>query len=85
MEDLYNSNSITEDEILAREIADALDDEKNKKLFVKFCEEYTHESLIELMRQVKNIPDEKIRKSKGALFTFLVKQDAKRKNKQEYN
>lgn len=80
MEDLYNSNSITEDEILAREIAETLDDWKHERLLLRFCKEYTHESLRDIMNTIRNVPDEKITNSRGAYFTHLVKQNAKRKN-----
>ena len=83
MENINDSQSITEDEALAREIAIGLNDAKNVKLFHRFCMEYTHESLIELLKQVQNIPDKNIKKSRGALFTYLVKQDARKKIKQE--
>ncbi|HEX5001774.1 MAG TPA: hypothetical protein VFW78_04705 [Bacteroidia bacterium] len=59
---------------LAHEIADALNDQNSLQLFQSFTERYPEEFLREILAKVQEVPDEKIKKTRGALFTFLIKQ-----------
>ena len=66
------------DELLAFEIASAFKDMGHLSLYLKFCQRYEHNVLLTIFGEVKETDDTKIRKSKGALFTYLVNQHAKR-------
>ena len=61
---------------LANEIADALDDRGSLALFLHFAQKYKEEHLQKILEKVLSVPDQKIKKTRGALFTFLVSQHA---------
>lgn len=58
---------------LAHELAAALQDEANLAAFVALTRRYPHWLLMEALRRTLAIPDERIRKSRGALFTAIVR------------
>jgi hypothetical protein len=57
---------------LAQEIAEALQDETSFTLYLSFAQKYDHGFLKKLLERVQSVPDEKIKKTRGALFTHLV-------------
>jgi hypothetical protein len=57
---------------LAQKIAEAFDDETSFTLYLSFTQKYSHEFLNKLLERVLSIPLEKIKKTRGALFTHLV-------------
>ena len=59
---------------LANEIADTLNDRDSLAMHLQFARKYQEEFLRKILARVMSIPDSKIRKSRGALFTALVKQ-----------
>ena len=59
---------------LALEIAEALNDMDSLQLFLSFTERYPEEYLRKILDKVLAIPQDRIKKTRGALFTFLVKQ-----------
>ena len=59
---------------LAEDIAEALHDPEALSLYLSYTKEFPHEKLRELLAKVCSIPDEKIKRSRGALFTYLVSQ-----------
>ena len=59
---------------LANEIADTLGDRDALPLFLQYTKTFTEEFLRKKLQKVMSIPDSKIRKSRGALFTFLINQ-----------
>lgn len=59
---------------LANEIADTLNDRGSLQLFLHFAEKYKEEHLMKILDKVMSIPERKIKKTRGALFTFLVSQ-----------
>ena len=59
---------------LANEIADRLNDRGSLQLFLHFAEKYKEEHLQKILEKVMSIPESKIKKTRGALFTFLVNQ-----------
>lgn len=59
---------------LANEIAEALNDLGSLALFLHFARRYKEEHLRSLLEKVLSVPDAKIKKTRGALFTFLVTQ-----------
>jgi len=68
---------ITQQEKLALELAETLQDHNSLTLYQQFAEKYEEEFLRKVLERVLSIPKDKIRKSRGALFTFLVNQHEK--------
>lgn len=65
---------------LANEIAETLKDRDSIASFLIFTRKYKEEFLRETLAKVMAMEESKIRKSRGALFTFLVNQNAKNGN-----
>ena len=59
---------------LANEIAETLKDRDSISLFLIYARKYKEKFLRDILARVMSIDDTKIRKSRGALFTFLVNQ-----------
>jgi hypothetical protein len=59
---------------LANEIADQLNDHGSLHLFLNFSRKYREDYLRKILEKVMSIPDRQIKKTRGALFTFLVHQ-----------
>ena len=62
----------------AVQIAEELGDENNIPAFEKIVQKYPENLIIKALTQVKSLPDEKVR-SRGALFTYLLKKYAQEK------
>lgn len=62
---------------LAMDIATALGDHKNLALYISYSRRYPESLLRRVLGEVKEIPSEKIKKSRGALFNYLVQKYAK--------
>jgi len=69
----------TREELLAVDLAEALDDYQGLPLYISLAKKYPEAFLRNILGQVRGIPLEKIKKSRGALFNHLVQ-----KNKQNY-
>ncbi len=61
------------EELLASDIADALDDHGNITTYLPFAFQYPESFLRRILSEVKRTPQHKIRKSRKALFMYLVK------------
>ena len=61
---------------LALEIANALQDMDSLQSYMMLTQRYQEAFLRKVLTKVLSIPEEKIKKSRGALFTFLVNQHA---------
>jgi hypothetical protein len=59
---------------LAHEIADTLNDPEAFPLYLIYTQKYQEPFLRKILARVMSIPDRKIRRTRGALFTFLVNQ-----------
>lgn len=59
---------------LANEIAETLKDRNSLALFLTYTQKYKEQFLRETLAKVMTLDETKIRKSRGALFTFLVNQ-----------
>lgn len=57
---------------LAYEIADTLHDHEALTLYLGYTRRYTEAFLRKILIRVLSVPDHKIRKTRGALFTYLV-------------
>lgn len=66
-----------EKELLALDLADALDDRDNLPLYLSYAKRYPEPLLRSVMGEVKEIPSNKIKRSRGALFNHLVQYYAK--------
>ena len=64
---------------LAQEIAAKLNDEKNIALYQNYCQKYPRDIILQSYRLALNTPADKIKKSRGALFTYLVLKMVKEK------
>ena len=65
---------------LAVEISQDFKDDENFEYYQSVCQKYPLELINKAFNKVKSIPDAKIRKSRGALFTYLIKKYASKKN-----
>lgn len=60
---------------LAHDIAETLKDPEALPLYLKFTRKYTESFLRRYLVRVMSVPEEKIRKTRGALFTYLINQN----------
>lgn len=66
---------------LAVELANTLNDRISLPAYVIFAQKYTEPFLREVLVKTLSVPEHKIRKTRGALFTHLVKQYAQSSNR----
>jgi hypothetical protein len=62
----------SKEEIFAQEIASSLGDPGSAELYHSFARTYPEHLLRTILAEVLSVPLMKIRKSRGALFTYLV-------------
>ncbi len=60
--------------MLAEELAETLHDWHSITQYLKFTALYTEEQLRDVLNRVMAMPHEKIKRSRGALFTYLLQQ-----------
>ena len=65
---------------LAYELADSMNDRDSIQVYISFTQKFSEEFLRKIQNKVLSIPEHKIKKSRGALFTFLVQQHGKNSN-----
>ena len=70
-------------ELLALDLAESLDDRKSLPLYISYAKRYPEGLLRRILGEVKEIPSEKIKKSRGALFNYLIKKHVE-KNTQNH-
>lgn len=75
MEKLSNTLMSIDSEKFAYELASTLKDKEALPLYREFVRTYNDSFLRKMLLRVLSIPEEKIRRTRGALFTFLVKQN----------
>lgn len=61
---------------LAFELAEKLNDKKSIAQFLSMCRKYKEKFLRAILEEVMKTPLRKIRKSRGALYTFLLRTHA---------
>lgn len=59
---------------LAHEIAERLNDPEALSLYLSYTQQFPHDKLREILNRVTSIPDRSIKRTRGALFTYLVNQ-----------
>lgn len=75
-----NSVPRNEKELLAMDLASALDDLKNFPLYLSCANKYPANLLRQILGEVKEVPLKKIKKSRGALFNYLVQKYVQKTN-----
>jgi hypothetical protein len=68
----YSPNEIK----LANEISDTLKDRDSITMHLMYVRKYQEEFLRRILNKVMALPPEKIRKSRAALYTFLINQNS---------
>lgn len=61
---------------LAHEIADTLKDRDSITLHLQYVRRYKEEFLRKTLAKVMSLPENKIRKNRAALYTFLINQSS---------
>jgi len=69
----------TKADYLALKIARAFNEESKLPLYRVLCENFNDQVVKKAFDDVMNVPEEKIKKSRAALFAYLLKKYAKRK------
>ncbi|MDD5773248.1 MAG: hypothetical protein PHX78_07265 [bacterium] len=69
----------TKEELLAYDLAVSLRDMDHIYVYLSLVREYTTDSLLKILGEVKEMPERKVRKSKGALFTYLARHCGERR------
>jgi len=64
----------TREELLASDIAEMLDDQRNIRQHLSYAHKYPESVLREFLSQAQQTPLHRIKKSRAALFAYLVKQ-----------
>lgn len=59
---------------LANEFADTLKDRDSIAMHLQYVRKYKEEFLRRILNKVMALPDDKIRKNRAALYTFLINQ-----------
>ena len=68
----YNYHPQTREEYLAQELAERLGDPQGLPLYLTVARRYTESSIRQILGRVMEVPDERIRTSRGALFNWLI-------------
>ena len=76
-----NFKPISREELLAKDLAKALKDRKGFPLYLSYSKRYPESLLRKVLGEVKEIPDGRIKKSRGALFNHLIQKYAKETSK----
>ena len=66
------------EELLALDLAQSLNDRKGLALYLNYAKKYPEQFLRQILGEVNALSSHKIKKSRGALFTFLVKRYGER-------
>jgi len=75
-----NLKSFTKREDLAYVIAESFNDRDQIKLYLTYCKKYPLNTIYRAFSEAKNYPEEKIKKSRAAIFFYLLKTYAHRSN-----
>jgi hypothetical protein len=62
---------------LANEIAEVLKDRDSLALHLQYARRYKEEFLRKVLNKVMSLPENKIRRSRAALYTFLINQNSR--------
>jgi hypothetical protein len=70
-----------QEEVLARELAMGLEDTINLKYYQSITKKYPERVLRDIYDHVRLIPQSQIKKSKGALFNYLLQKHGQNDNR----
>lgn len=68
----------TREELLALDIAKGLNDYDSLSIYLSYAKKYPESLLRKLLGEIKEVPEEKIRKGRAAFFNYLIKIYAKK-------
>ena len=68
----------TREEYLAQELAERLGDPQGLPLYLKVARRYTESSIRQILGRALEVPAERIRTSRGALFNWLIQRHGQR-------
>jgi DNA replication protein DnaD len=68
----------TREELLALDMAQAVNDLKSLPLYLKYAQALPESLIRETLSWIKQVPDKNIKRSRAALFNFIIKKHAKR-------
>lgn len=71
-------NPKTREELLALDLAEALEDIDGLPLYLSYAKKYPEGLLRQVLGEVKEIPADRIKKSRGALFNYMVQKCVQR-------
>lgn len=69
----FKTDTQAKEILLARDLADGLEDKERYPLYLSYVKQYSEPFLRELLSHVKQTPIQKIKKSRGAFFNYLIK------------
>jgi len=79
MEDwIKNFKPESKEEQLALDLAYGLNDLSNLACYISLTKKYPEHLIRRILAVVKRVPEIKIRKSRGALFNYLIQKNARR-------
>jgi hypothetical protein len=67
-----NQIALSKEESFAEELAAGLNDIANLNFYLSITSKYHEQFLRNIYEYVRSIPDEKIKKTRGALFNYLL-------------
>ncbi|MFM2224734.1 MAG: hypothetical protein RJA07_936 [Bacteroidota bacterium] len=70
----YIVHLMSENTKFAYELANALNDLDALPIYITFANRFQEQVLRNILQKVMSIPERKIKRTRGALFTYLVKQ-----------
>jgi DNA-binding transcriptional MocR family regulator len=74
------TNPESREELLANDLSEALDDQSHYALYLSYAKEYPEPFLRRVLAETRMTPDKKIRKSRAALFNYLLYHYAGKRN-----
>ena len=74
----------TNEEHLAREIAEKLDDPKGLPTYLSIAKKHSESRIRQILEKVLKVPEKQIRISRGAYFNWLIQHENKRDPKTSY-
>jgi hypothetical protein len=80
MPDYPHFHPQTREEYLAQELAERLDDPQGLPLYLKVAGRYTESSIRQILGRALEVPVERIRTSRGALFNWLIQRHGTRRS-----
>ncbi len=68
----------SKERLLALDLAKALDDRRGLKIYLSYARRYPEPLLRKILGEVEEVPEEKIKKGRAALFHYLIRKHAQK-------